>query len=202
MTFSDPFLNTSGTISLKYHNAKLNVDASGNLTVISSGTSQWTTTGTSIFYNGNVDCGGGLALTGSNAFYNISGVDAGNYSNTYLTFRPSITNNDWCYVRQIGSDNAYKLALDFHDDGNDARFCIRNVQSTNAPDTISEVFIVDNGNVSFTGKLILGNTNVYPDIQLGSTNGNNLGIATAAGAFSTSSAVNDMVIRSINRLIL
>jgi hypothetical protein len=44
--------------------------------------------------------------------------------------------------------------------------------------------------------------NLYPDIRLGSTNGNNLAIATAAGAFSSSSAVNDMVLRSLNRLIL
>ncbi len=46
------------TISLKYDSTKLNVDASGNLTVVSGGTSQWTTTGTSIFYNtGNVGIG-------------------------------------------------------------------------------------------------------------------------------------------------
>jgi hypothetical protein len=44
--------NTSNTISLKYDNAKLSVDASGNLTVKNGGTSQWTTTGPSIFYKG------------------------------------------------------------------------------------------------------------------------------------------------------
>ncbi len=48
----------------------------------------------------------------------------------------------------------------------------------------------------------MGTNNSYPDLRLGSTNGNNLGIATTAGAFSTSSAVNDIVIRSLNRLIL
>jgi hypothetical protein len=70
----------------------------------------------------NIDCGGNISINGSNAVYNTTSVDAVNYSNTYLTFRPSITNNDWWYVRQIGSDNTYKLAFDFHDDGNDARF--------------------------------------------------------------------------------
>jgi hypothetical protein len=48
----------------------------------------------------------------------------------------------------------------------------------------------------------MGTNNSYPDIRLGSANGNNLGIATTARAFSSSSAVNNMVIRSINSLIL
>ena len=45
---------------------------------------------------GNVDCGGGLALTGSNAFFNIGAIDPGNYSNTYLTLKANTANNDWC----------------------------------------------------------------------------------------------------------
>jgi hypothetical protein len=95
LTFSNPLLNTSNTVSLKYDSTKLNVDASGNLTVVSGGTSQWTTTGTSIFYNGNVDCGGGIGITGSNAFFTPGGtaidtaVDAGNLTNTYLNFKKS-----------------------------------------------------------------------------------------------------------------
>jgi len=47
------------------------------------------------------------------------------------------------------------LALDFHDDGDDARFCIRNVKSTDTPDTITEVFSVNNGNIACTGNLIV-----------------------------------------------
>ncbi len=37
--------------------------------------------------------------------------------------------------------------------------------------------------VKITSKLIVGNNNSYPDLQLGSTNGNNLGIATGAVDF-------------------
>jgi hypothetical protein len=58
------------------------------------------------------------------------------------------------------------------------------------------------GTISFTGNITMGTNSLYPDIRLGSANGNNLGIAATAGAFSSSSAVNDMVIGSINRLIL
>ena len=37
---------------------------------------------------------------------------------------------------------------------------------------------------------------------MGSANGNNLGIATTAGAFSSSSNAGDLVLRSLNRLLL
>jgi hypothetical protein len=52
--------------------------------------------------------------------------------------------------------------------------------------------------------LVQGTNNSYPDISLGPANSNNLAIATTwtAGSFLTSSAVNDMVLRPINRLIL
>ena len=102
--------------------------------------------------SGNIDCGGGIAINGANAFSNYAeNVDIGNKSNTYLILKEAGANSDWCYIRQIGGNNAFKLAFDFHDDGTDARFCIRNVKSTDATDTITEVFTVDNGNTTMTG---------------------------------------------------
>jgi hypothetical protein len=52
------------------------------------------------------------------------------------------------------------------------------------------------------GKLVVGWSNAYPQIQMGETNGHNLGIATIAGAFSSSASIGDMVLRSINKLHL
>ena len=72
LTFSNPFLNTANTISLKYDNTKLSIDGSGNLTVI-SGTSQWNTSGTSIYYNaGKI----GIGLTNPENILQIKGTTA------------------------------------------------------------------------------------------------------------------------------
>jgi hypothetical protein len=111
--------------------------------------------------SGNIDCGGGISINGSSAFFANSAVDAGNLPNTYINFKYAGSDNDWCYLRQIGGANEFKLALDFHDDGTEGRFCIRSVQSTANPDTITEVFTVDNGNVYCTGNMGVG-TNAPP----------------------------------------
>ena len=150
--------------------------------------------------SGNIDCGGGLAITGSTGFHSNSDVNDGNLTNTYINFKTAGATNDWCYLRQIGGSEAYKLALDFHNDANDARFCIRSITSTSNPDTMTEVFTVDMGNVTTTGDLTINKTNA--NIQLGPTNGNNWAIPTANGFFSSSAVANDMVLRSINNLIL
>jgi hypothetical protein len=99
----------------------------------------------------NIDCGGGLALTGAIANYSFSQgtVDSSNILNTYISFKPAGSSDDWCYLRQIGTPDAIKLAFDFHDNI-DARFCIRSIISTSNPDRTIEVFTVDNGNVTAT----------------------------------------------------
>ena len=58
------------------------------------------------------------------------------------------------------------------------------------------------GGYCLNGNLVVGSDNNYPQIQMGSTNGHNLGIATGAGSFSTSASAGDMVLRSINKLHL
>jgi hypothetical protein len=60
------------------------------------------------------------------------------------------------------------------------------------------------GNTILNNSLIVGNNNSYPTIQLGSTNGYNLGVATTANSFSTSAATGDTILRTTGntRLLL
>ncbi len=109
-----------------------------------------------------------MAINGSNAFFTPGGIITGNngidavdLSNTYLNFKGAGAGNDCCYLRQIGTTNeAYKLAFDFHDDDNDARFCIRSVRSAveGGVDIVREVFTVDMGNVSCMASLYVSGT--------------------------------------------
>lgn len=111
------------------------------------------------FACGDIDTAGGIAINGNTAIYDpFASVDAGNKTNTYINFKQAGSTNDWCYIRQIGGDNIYKLAFDFHDDADDARFCIRSVQSAANPDVIKEVFTVDNGNITCSGTITNGSS--------------------------------------------
>ena len=116
----------------------------------------------------NIDCGGGIAINGSTAFFNTAGVDAGNLTNTYINFKGAGAGSDWCYLRQIGGNEAYKLAFDFQDD-QDARFCIRactpNYTSITATDIIDEVFTVDTGNVTCIGNVTTKNTRLSAPVK-------------------------------------
>ena len=54
----------------------------------------------------------------------------------------------------------------------------------NSSNNLNTFSIDGSGNTTINGgKLIVGNSNSYPDVQLGSTNGRNWGIATTAGSF-------------------
>ena len=89
LTFSNPFLNTSNTITLKYNTAQFNIDSNGNLNLISSTSSQWTTSGTKIYYNtGNVGIGTSTAYTKLELY-----GSAQNYANSgCIVFSDSVGN--------------------------------------------------------------------------------------------------------------
>lgn len=106
---------------------------------------------------GTLDINGTLHLRSgtSRSFWQSNGVDSSNLTNTYISFGEADTTNDWAVLRQIGSGDAMTLALDFHDNGNDASFHIRDIKSYNTtPDIItSRVTLARGGNVG------IGNSN-------------------------------------------
>jgi len=160
MGFSLNPANTSGNISF------MTYGSGGNIIFYTSGENERMKIDNNgiITTSSNIDCGGGIAITGSTAFTNTSGVESANLTNTYINFKHGGSDNDWCYLRQIGGNDEYKMALDFHDNGTESRFCIRNVQSTPPTDIITEVFSVDNGNVYCSGNLGVGNN--APPVKL------------------------------------
>ncbi len=64
-------------------------------------------------------------------------------------------------LREIGTNESHEIAFNFHDDYNNARFCLRNFRSAvpGGVDVVKEVFTVDMGNVSCMASLnVSGNT--------------------------------------------
>ena len=168
-------LNTYGNniIFSNLNAEKMRIGADGTLTTTS-----------------NIDCGGGIAITGCNAFYNTTNIDSANISNTYLNLKFAGTGSDWCYIRQIGDTNNYKLAFDFYDDNNDGRFCIRRIQPNVSTDTIKELFTVDNSTVSIRADSQAGSAILYLATPSDSTLGTGLKCALIAEGKNTSNRNN------------
>jgi len=92
--------------------------------------------------NGNINAEGGISIGSSTAFINNTNIDTDNTSNTYLILKHAGAANDWCYVRQTGGDDNYKLSFDFYDN-DDSRFAIRYIIPNAGIDTVKEIFKVD-----------------------------------------------------------
>ena len=167
----NPFYNRSGVVASKIY-AIDDGNSSANLCFATAASGPTTeaverlridNTGL-ITTSGSIDCGGNIAITGTTAIYNPSNtIDSSNLTNTYFNLKYANASSDWCYIRQIGGNNAYKLAFDFHDDNDDARFCIRSIESTANPDITREVFTVNNTNVG------IGNSNPFANLCLGTS---------------------------------
>ena len=93
--------------------------------------------------NGNINIEGGLSIGSSSAFINNTNIDTDNTSNTYLILKHAGSTNDWCYIRQTGDNDKFKLSFDFYDNSLDNRFAIRYIIPILGTDTVKEVFKVD-----------------------------------------------------------
>jgi hypothetical protein len=88
-------------------------------------------------------------LTSGTNIYQTGG-DAAQLTETYIVFAPGSSGTDWLNLRQIGGDNAYKLAWDFHDD-NECRVVWRRIYSTLDPDGVYTCMSLDGDNLTVTG---------------------------------------------------
>lgn len=111
-----------------------------------------------------LDINGALHIRGTSATtYNNDTNNSTHYNNTYLSFAPLGSVSDWAYLRQIGENNLIHMALDFHDDDNDARFSIRSVKSTANPHIVNTRFTVQNDKVG------IGISNPQKTLDVGDT---------------------------------
>jgi hypothetical protein len=106
---------------------------------------------------GKLAVDGSLFLNGETSpFSTVGGVpsaDEVNRTNTFITFGPAGTLNDWAYLRQIGQENVFHMSLDLLDDADSVSigqaFSIRIISSVPNPDStpLTRVHINGTGNV-------------------------------------------------------
>ena len=104
------------------------------------------TSGYNLDVIGNARVQGHIHLDASDANLNSADLQATNKTQTYVSFGEAGSTNDFAYLRQIGGSDAIKLALDFHNDANDAGFIIRDVNSVGGGgDTVTDRFELKRG---------------------------------------------------------
>tara|TARA_B100000073_G_scaffold213724_1_gene177659 strand:+ start:2305 stop:7512 length:5208 start_codon:yes stop_codon:yes gene_type:complete len=169
-----------------HHNNTLNKGTGGTAQMVLTtagqlgiGTTQ-PTSGYNLDVIGNARVQGHIHLDASDANLNSADVIQANRTQTYVSFGEAGTTNDFAYLRQIGGTDAIKLALDFHNDANDAGFVVRDVNSSGAgTDTVTDRFeLKRGGDMYMSGKLGVG---VQPDTNYQmNVNGS---IKVASGSF-------------------
>jgi hypothetical protein len=140
---------------------------------------------------GNTQIDGYLNLAGGNAASIVSDVDAGNSSQTYIRFGPNGSGSDMALLRQIGGANEFHMVLDFHDDGNDAGFSIRDVLSAGGTsDTVTTRFTVQRG-----GNVGIGTSSPSYPLHVAGAGANNISIFAAndIASFSDARVKKDLV---------
>jgi hypothetical protein len=147
-----------------HHNNTLNKGTGGAAQMVLTtagqlgiGTTQ-PTSGYNLDVIGNARVQGHIHLDASDANLNSADVEAANKTQTYVSFGEAGSTNDFAYLRQVGGSDAIKLALDFHDDANDAGFIVRDVNSSGGGvDTITDRFeLKRGGDMYMSGKLGVG----------------------------------------------
>jgi uncharacterized protein YjbI with pentapeptide repeats len=134
------FANISGQLQASNYTNTI-----GNIITTSTGVGIGTSSPNyTLDVKGETNIDGSLILRAGTTSYQ-GNSDNSNVTNTYITFTDAGEYSDTAYLRQIGSTNQIMLSLDFHDDGSDAGFQIRDVKSLNDPDTITTRFIVNRG---------------------------------------------------------
>lgn len=98
------------------------------------------TLNSTIIANVPINANNDILINGATSSFQSGTVDVANRTNTYLTFKPAGSTNDWAYLRQIGGENDFHLSLDIHDDAFDGKFSLRSVESTASPDNIKTFF--------------------------------------------------------------
>ena len=140
---------------------------------------------------GNAQIDGYLNLAGGNAASIVSDVDAGNSSQTYIRFGPNGSGSDMALLRQIGGANEFHMVLDFHDDGSDAGFSIRDVLSAGGTsDTVTTRFTVQRG-----GNVGIGTSSPSYPLHVAGAGANNISIFAAndIASFSDARVKKDLV---------
>ena len=108
-------------------------DGTGSFGTLNCGDTTTSTTGSF----GTLNCGGTANLNG----LSLSG-------DAYMTLQAGSSENDYCVIKQVGGNNAYKLVFDFYDDANELRFGLRSNDS--------EKHTWNEGNYTATGTISAG----------------------------------------------